>query len=336
VERPDAKPVRFAMKPYLAELYEPLGTGFEAVRRAFDDELFSDLPFVNTLCEHVGRYRGKMLRPALVLLSGQACGKVTREHEIVAAVVEMVHMATLVHDDVLDEAEIRRGLVSLNRLQGNEAAVMFGDFLISHAFHLCSSLDSQYASRLIGSTTNTVCEGELMQIYHRGDLNITEDDYMQIISRKTASLTATCCVLGARYADADAATIGQLEAYGLNAGIAFQIADDLLDLLGDEQEVGKTLGLDLKRRELTLPTIHLLTRGPTAARAEARRLLGNGDARRLDRIRRLVLDAGSVDYSRQVARRHVEAALASLADLPPSPARDSLQAMARFVIERRT
>lgn len=323
------------MKLQLAELCEPLNVGFDAVRRLFDDQLLSDLPFVNTLCEHVGKYRGKMLRPALVLLSGQACGRLTPEHEIIAAVVEMVHMATLVHDDVLDEADVRRGLVSLNRLQGNEAAVLFGDFLISHAFHLCSGLESQYASRLIGSTTNTVCEGELMQIYHRGNLDLGEDEYIEIVSRKTASLTSTCCVLGARYAGADAATIGRLEAYGLNVGIAFQIADDLLDLLGDEREVGKTLGLDLKKRELTLPAIHLLSHAAGDVRAEARRLLSDGQPDRLARVRRLLAEAGSVEYSRQVARRHVDAALASLADLPASPAKDSLRSMAHFIVERR-
>jgi len=323
------------MHATLAELYETSGVRFDDVCRVFDDELLSDLPFVNTLCEHVGRYRGKMLRPALVLLAGRACGELTRQHRVIAAVVEMVHMATLVHDDVLDEADVRRGLVALNRLQGNEAAVLFGDFLISHAFHLCSSIDSQYASRLIGSTTNTVCEGELMQIYHRGDLDLTEDEYMQIISRKTASLTSTCCVLGARYAGADPATIGRLEAYGLNLGIAFQIADDLLDLLGDEQEAGKTLGLDLKKRKLTLPLIHLLGRADADQRAAARRLLNLAEPDCLRRVRQLVAQAGSDEYSRGVARRHVEAALAAVSDLPPSAARDSLCALARFTVDRR-
>lgn len=323
------------MKPSIEQLYEPVALRFEEVRRVFDDELLSDLPFVNTLSEHIGKYRGKMLRPALVLLSGRACGELTHEHPVIAAVVEMVHMATLVHDDVLDEAAVRRGLVSLNCLQGNEAAVLFGDFLISHAFHLCSSLESQYASRLIGSTTNTVCEGELMQIHHRGNIEITEDEYLEIISKKTASLTSTCCVLGARSAGADAATIGRLEAYGLNVGIAFQIVDDLLDLLGDEREVGKTLGLDHKKTKLTLPTIHLLAKSNGRLRGELRELLQDARPDDLPRIRSMAADAGSIDYSRNLARRHVEAALASLSDLHGSSARESLERIAHAIVDRR-
>ena len=138
------------------------------------------------------QYRGKLLRPGLVLLSGKACGKTTDEHLTLAAVVEMVHMATLVHDDVLDDADLRRRCPTINRLEGNEAAVLLGDYLISHAFHLCSSLESQYASSVIAATTNTVCEGELQQVHHRGDFDLSLDDYLQIITRKTASLTGAC------------------------------------------------------------------------------------------------------------------------------------------------
>ena len=167
----------------LVDLYHPVAEGLEQVRRVFDDELGSEWPFVRELCEHIGQYRGKMLRPALVLLTGDASGKVSREHIVLATVVELVHMATLVHDDVLDEADLRRCVPTINRLHGNEAAVLLGDLLISHAFHLCSSLDSQYASRQIGSTTNTVCEGELMQLYHRGNLSLSVEEYFAIISR---------------------------------------------------------------------------------------------------------------------------------------------------------
>ncbi len=178
--------------PGLMSLYEPMAADLEKVCRIFDDELFSDLPVVNDLCDQVRQYRGKMLRPALLLLSARACGQVRPEHFTLAAVVEMVHMATLVHDDVLDEADLRRRHPTINRLAGNEAAIMLGDYLISHAFHLCSSLDSQEASRLIGATTNTVCEGELQQIAHRGDDRLTVEQYLQIITRKTAVLTGVC------------------------------------------------------------------------------------------------------------------------------------------------
>src|SRR5687768_16854773 len=228
----------------LALLNDCIKNELAAVERMFHDELTTDLTCVNALVKHVSRFRGKMLRPTLVLLAGKACGggELTDAHVTLATVVEMVHMATLVHDYVLDEAELRRKGVTINHLKGNEAAVLLGDYLISHSYHLCSSLDSQFASRLIGRTTNKVCEGELLQIHHRDNYNLDEETYFQIITRKTASLCATCCLLGAKYAGANEFTIGQLELFGLSLGIAFQIQDDILDIVGDASTDGKTLG----------------------------------------------------------------------------------------------
>src|SRR5882724_5385145 len=195
----------------LAGLTECIAPHLAAVDVRFREELVSELPCVNMLVKHVSRFRGKMLRPMLVLLSGQACGKLTDAHTVLATVVEMVHMATLVHDDVLDEAELRRKGATINHLRGNEAAVLLGDYLISHSYHLCSSLDSQYASRLIGKTTNEVCEGELLQIDNRNNYDLSEETYLQIIKRKTAVLCATCCSLGAMFAGANAQCVEGME-----------------------------------------------------------------------------------------------------------------------------
>src|SRR5881296_714456 len=203
----------------LAGLTECIAPHLAAVDVRFREELVSELPCVNMLVKHVSRFRGKMLRPCLVLLSGKACGELTDAHVTIATVVEMVHMATLVHDDVLDEAELRRKGATINHLRGNEAAVLLGDFLISHSFHLCSSLDSQYASRLIGATTNRVCAGELLQIDNRDNIDLDEPTYIEIISRKTASLCAACCRLGAKYSCASEPRIAALETYGLTLGI---------------------------------------------------------------------------------------------------------------------
>ena len=320
----------------LAGLYDPIAASIEDVRRICDDELSGDVASVNGLCAHLRDYRGKMLRPALVLLTGQACGETTHDHLVLGAVVELVHLATLVHDDVLDEAELRRRCPTINHLHGNEAAVLLGDYLISHAFHLCSSLDSQDASRLIGSTTNTVCEGELVQVFNRGNYDLTEETYLQILRRKTASLIATCCVLGARHAGADSATIARMESYGTNVGLAFQIEDDILDLTGNQAAMGKTLGLDLDKDKLTLPLIHFLETAETARRAEALGVLGNGHADRTERLRALVMDSESVDYAQQRAHEFVRAAIADLADLPPGDAKDSLVALAEFIVARNT
>src|ERR1041385_2480619 len=186
----------------LTLLNECIKSELDAVERAFNEELTSQIGCVNQLVKHVSRFRGKMLRPTLVLLAGKACGDVNDAHIVLGTVVEMVHMATLVHDDVLDEAELRRKGATINHLRGNEAAVLLGDYLISHSYHLCSGLDSQFAARLIARTTNTVCEGELQQIDNRNNLDLDEETYFQIITRKTASLCATCCLLGAKFAGA--------------------------------------------------------------------------------------------------------------------------------------
>lgn len=319
--------------PVLAELYAPIVADLERACRVFDDELFSELPAINDMCTHVRQYRGKLLRPALLLLSAKACGELSDEHVTLAAVVEMVHMATLVHDDVLDEADLRRRCPTINRLEGNEAAVLLGDFLISHAYHLCSTLDSQYASRLIGATTNTICEGELHQVHHRGDLKLSIEQYLQIITRKTASLTGCCCHLGARYAGAPEATVDALEKYGLEVGIAFQMTDDVLDIIGSEKRMGKTLGRDLEKNKLTLPIIHCLARAGNGQSRQMRRLLADCNVDR-SRLRHLLESTDSITYAFSSAREYVNSAIGRLDILPPSDARDTLKTLARMILER--
>ena len=319
--------------PALASLYEPIAADLERVCQIFDDELFSDLPVVNELCAHVRQYRGKMLRPALLLVSARACGRLTAQHLTLAAVVEMVHMATLVHDDVLDEADIRRRVPTVNRMEGNEAAVLLGDYLISHAFHLCSSLDSQEAARLIGATTNTICEGELQQVCHRGDDQLSLEQYLQIVSRKTAALTAACCRLGARFAGASTEVIDALQRYGLQVGIAFQITDDVLDIVGSEDQMGKTLGRDLEKRKLTLPVIHCLTHAAPELRRQVRSLWRvSTDPHEL---RPCLEESGSLAYAMEQARHYVDSAIRALGALPKdNEARDVLMRMAQMILER--
>ncbi|MCK4627707.1 MAG: polyprenyl synthetase family protein [Sedimentisphaerales bacterium] len=242
------------------------------VRECFEKQLHDSLlvkglaPHIETqlhslITEMIGQlgiFRGKMLRPTLVLLCGRACGSLNHQHHVIAAVIEMVHLATLVHDDVLDEADSRRGGVTLNALHGNEAAVILGDLMFSHVFQLCSSLDSQTFGRLISGTTNTVCGGELWQLYNRGNHKLTEQSYLDIITCKTASLMALCCHLGAMASRAPEDVCRLFNSFGLNLGIAYQIMDDVTDLVGDENSAGKTLGTDLTLEKITLPCIHFL------------------------------------------------------------------------------
>jgi octaprenyl-diphosphate synthase len=322
------------MSTALQTLTECIGAEMAAVDRLFTRELESDLRCVNALVRHVSRFRGKMLRPSLLLLWGKACGELTDAHVTVATVVEMVHMSTLVHDDVLDEAELRRKGATINHLRGNEAAVLLGDYLISHSYHLCSSLDSQFASRLIGRTTNEVCEGELLQIDNRNNLDLDEETYLSIISRKTASLTAACCLLGAKLAGADERTVRHADRFGRALGIAFQIQDDILDIVGDVRDVGKTLGIDIEKVKLTLPVIHFLRTAPREHRSLLRSLLSGREADRVEKIRNLILPSPSIAYAREHAQRYVDEARGALGVLPGMEPRQALDTMAEFVIAR--
>ncbi len=319
----------------LAQLYQSISADLVEANRIFRDELISDQGFISDICRHVEQFHGKQLRPALLLLCAQACGGVTRAHSVLAAVVEMVHIATLVHDDILDEADIRRRAATVNRLWGNERAVLVGDFLFSHAYHLCSSLADQYAARIIGQTGVMLCEGEMMQNVSRGNFELTESEYFDIISRKTASLIGICGLLGARYAGADVRTAERMREFGESLGIAFQIVDDVLDLNGDEVEAGKSLGRDVHKGKMTLPLIHYLRSCKSVQKQAMLTILRGDDPQRYRQIARILSDSDSIEYANAAAFAQVSAARAVLADLPSSDARSSLDAMAEFVLSRR-
>jgi len=308
------------------------------VERIFERQLASEFDEVNALCRHVERYRGKMLRPTLAILSGLAAGRdpldratITADHLTVAATVEMIHMATLVHDDVLDEAQVRRKGATLNALRGNEAAVMLGDYLISNAFHLCSRIGRPELNLELGAVTNTLCEGELVQLHHRDDLALDETTYFEIVQRKTAVLVGAACRLGARLSNAPEAAVAALGRYGTAAGIAFQVQDDLLDLEGSEEVVGKSVGRDLEKGKMTLPTILHLAAAPAADRSAALAAIAARDDAAL---RKLVVGSGAADEARRRAAAFVAEARGELAHLPASPVRDLLDELAQRVIRR--
>lgn len=317
------------------ELATPVSACLDQVIEVFDAELRSDVPFVNRLTEQVRRYRGKLLRPNLLLLAGEATGEIGRDHIVLAAVVEMVHMATLVHDDVLDEADVRRRNVTINRMVGNEGAVLLGDFLISHAYHLCSSLGSTWASRRVAAATNVVCEGELMQIENRGNVDLGENEYLDIIRRKTAALTGLCCELGASVSRAPSGWVERLSAYGTDLGMAFQIVDDLLDLNGTEVETGKSVGRDADMGKLTLPLIRFMEQATTTERDELIAALSSTGGDTNARVRALVAESNCVEQAMEVARAYIMSALGHIAMLPDSPAKAKLVAAAEFVTRRR-
>lgn len=318
--------------------HQRLAVELADVEARFCTELLSDLPCVNQLVSHVERYRGKMLRPTLLLVSGLAASSTTREsalsegHRVIATVVEMVHMATLVHDDVLDDAEVRRHGETVNQLHGNETAVMLGDYLISHAYHLCSQLNQPAVSRLIAEATNTVCEGELLQLANRNNWRLDEPTYFEIIRRKTASFCGVCCQLGAMLNQAPQPIVDGLSEYGEKAGAAFQIVDDLLDLVGAERTVGKTLGRDIQKGKMTLPLIHHLAELSDSRRRELIDLLQAGA---VDAVRGQLDEGSAIETARRCAEQLIDQAKEALNVLAPSKARRLLEEMADAVLTRR-
>lgn len=315
----------------------------------FRAQLQSDLPTVNHLCTHIEAYQGKMLRPMLTLLSGLAAHPqvaktpiedwgqlLTQSHRVIAAVTEMIHMATIVHDDVLDDAQMRRNGDTVNFLHGNEAAVLLGDYLISNAFHLCSTLGRPELNEQIGATTNELCAGELLQVHHRNNFSIDEDTYFAVIERKTASLIALCARLGAQESDASSACAQALAQFGRHLGIAFQIQDDILDLVGDEATVGKSLGQDLVKGKLTLPMIQFFTSANSAERERMLDLLGRCDDPEIaSDIRTALVESGAIDQARQTAQGLVTSAQSELSKVPESPVRAVMKHLAQSVITRR-
>lgn len=318
----------------LASVYTPIAQELIEVERIFAEELGSRHPFVQRLVDQAAAFAGKRLRPALLLLTGQACGGLREAHPILAAVVEMIHTATLVHDDVLDESEVRRHNATINAGWGNEPAVLLGDYLFSHAYYLAATVESTLACRWIGRATNLVCEGEMLQVSQRGNLDLDEPAYFEIIRGKTAELTAVACRLGAHYAGAPPETVDALEEYGRDLGVAFQIADDVLDLWGDEQAAGKTLGTDLEKQKLTLPLIRLLATSTPEEAERLRALLLRAHPEDRVAIRSELETQGALAYAWSRAEEYADAARLKLDILPESPARSILLQLTRHVVRR--
>ncbi len=335
---------------------EAVHAALERVTQRFDRQLESDLPPVARLVRHVEHYRGKMLRPMLTLVSGLATATpppsasprpsiaptLTDAHTTLAAVCEMIHMATLVHDDVLDDADTRRKGDTVNRLHGNETAVILGDYLIASSYHLCSQLNRPEVSLRVAHVAMTLCAGELLQLSHREDFSLDEPTYFEIIERKTASLIALACRLGAAASDAAEDTCARLDRFGRAVGMAFQIQDDILDLTGRAATLGKPVGKDLEKGKLTLPLIHHLAHAAPAQRGASLRLLEraakaqpseDSRAAATDLVR-AVEGTHSLAHARHVAHDFVARAKDELAPLPPTPAKDLLLILAEAAIGR--
>jgi len=322
-------------RPDARSLLAPIREELARVDALYHESLHADSPHVRRLVEHAALFRGKQLRPALVLLTGCACGRLTDSHVAVGAIIEMIHTATLLHDDVLDHATTRRNVPSVNALHGNEIPILLGDFIYAEAFSLANRMEDRTAAIELAATTRRLCTGEIDQNCNRGRFDLTVGEYLRIIEDKTAALYVSSAKLGGHYAGAAASQVAALAEYGRKLGIAFQIVDDCLDLAGDERSAGKSLGTDLSERKMTLPLIHLLARVPSPKAAEIRRLLANqavADPRAA--LRSLVDFAPDVASAQAVARQFLKDAITQLDALPATPARQSLFDVATFVLER--
>jgi octaprenyl-diphosphate synthase len=318
----------------LQVLYAPISGELRQVEELLAQELRNRHDHVDELVRYGCLLGGKRLRPCLLLLSAKAIGDVVADHITLAAVVEMIHTATLIHDDVLDEAEQRRHLATCNARWDNEASVLLGDYLFTHAFYLASTLESTYGCRTIGKATNVVCEGELRQVCTRGEFSLSEADYLEIIESKTGELCACSCELGAHFAGADPEAVKQMAEYGRCLGIAFQIADDLLDILGDEATTGKSLGTDLEKQKPTLPLIHVWQQASESEREQLQEILNLAPADCQEQLTPWFARFDAIDYTRNRALEYAGKASKVAAALPPSDARDVLMLMADFVVAR--
>jgi octaprenyl-diphosphate synthase len=315
------------------DLISSLHDDLEQIAVIFERQLASDHSFVNALSVHVGSYRGKMLRPMMVLLCGKI-GEHTPDDEVLhtlAAVVEMIHVSTLVHDDVLDEATIRRSIPTINTLHGNEMAVMLGDYLISNAYHLCASLQNPYLNDALAGVTRQLCEGEILQLSNRNNLLLTQEEYLQIIGLKTAELVAASCRLGGIIGGLEASWIDHLELFGRLLGMAFQIRDDVLDLVGEESVVGKSLGTDLVKGKMTLPIILTLGLLNTGDRDQLQEALRCGDA---PFVQQVVIKHGGVELAQEHADALIARATTLLDVLPMGDCVQTLESIAALTTTR--
>ncbi len=296
--------------------------------------LASDVLLINQVAEHIVSAGGKRLRPMLVMLAGRATGTVGAEHHQLAAIVEFIHTSTLLHDDVVDESDLRRGRSTANAIWGNAASVLVGDFLYSRSFQLMVELDRMPVMRILADTTNRIAEGEVLQLLHVRNPDTDEAAYLNVIERKTAVLFAAGTQLGALASGADEATQQALYDYGMQLGYAFQIADDVLDYSGDADALGKNLGDDLAEGKATLPLIHAMAQATPDVRARLRRIVETGDTDALPDVLAAIEAAGSLDYSRERARAYAQAAERALAGLDDSNAVAALRGLARYAVER--
>ncbi|MEG0820168.1 MAG: polyprenyl synthetase family protein [Burkholderiaceae bacterium] len=326
-------PIAPAAAGDLRAVLAPIADDMRAVDTLIRDRLSSDVALINTIADYIIAAGGKRLRPAIVLMVARALGYQGSNHVLLAAVIEFIHTATLLHDDVVDESDLRRGRSTANAMFGNAASVLVGDFLYSRSFQMMVETDNMRVMRILADATNRISEGEVLQLLNIHDPSVDEARYFSVIERKTATLFEAGARIAAVAAGADRTVEDACGQYGASLGRAFQIVDDILDYSGKTEDIGKQLGDDLREGKVTLPVIHALR----AVSAQDREFIataireGDGD---FDRITRIVVNSGALEYSRELAQREVETGIEAAKTLPDSAYRNSLIHLLSFAIDR--
>ncbi len=321
----------------LARIYDPVREDLDAVSRLLRDHLSADDAFIGQLVEHVLHTKGKLLRPALVCLSSLACGGGSDERLDVAGAVELIHVASLIHDDVIDAADLRRGHASVNAVWGNQVAVLLGDYLFSKSFHMLALVKNLDLAAAMAVATVRMSQAEIKQIKYGNTPHTDEAIYFDIIEGKTAQLTSAACRCGALTARAPGSEAAALSEFGLEWGMAFQITDDALDLTATSEQVGKPIGSDIQTGKITLPIIYALSTASTPDRERLGELIdgaGSGQATVAGEVSAILARCGAIDRALETARTHADRARTSLARVRSSVARDSLVALVEFAAVR--
>jgi len=317
-----------------ADVHAMAAPGMAAVDALIRARLASDVVLINQIAEHIIGGGGKRLRPMLVLLAAQAAAYRGRDHVLLAAVVEFIHTATLLHDDVVDESDLRRGRKTANALWGNAASVLVGDFLYSRSFQMMVEAGDMRVMRILADTTNRIAEGEVLQLLNVHNPDVDEAAYLRVIERKTAVLFSAATRLGGLLGGLPGDQEEALARYGMHLGFAFQIADDVLDYVSDAGTIGKNIGDDLAEGKATLPLIYAIECAEPAQAASLKRAIKTGGLDSLANIVAAIRDTGALGRAKARAQHYAELAKEALAALPPSAARDALAVLADYSLQR--
>lgn len=311
-----------------------IATDMNAVDLVIRNRLQSDVPLVKQVGEYIINAGGKRIRPTLAILFANAHGYSGTAHHVLAAIIEFIHTATLLHDDVVDESSLRRGRKTANALFGNAASVLVGDFLYTRSFQMMVSLQDMRIMNTLANATNVIAEGEVLQLLNIHDPDVTEERYLQVVRSKTAKLFEAATSLGALIGEANPAEVEAAAEYGRCLGTAFQLIDDVLDYSGNAHEIGKNIGDDLREGKPTLPLIYLMQHGTEHQRNLVRECIENGESSRFDEILNAITTSGALEYSRKQAGQACQQAIQAIDQLPDNNFRETLVQLAHFSVNR--